>query len=434
MTIQAAKKTSPEIKLATARLWAQQQAPYLTIALCSLLPYRIDDENFNTFGVTENGIMYWSPAAVERWSVEEIGSVLLHEVSHYLRDHADRARNLNAIPIVFNIAADLEINDDLMAMGLPLPEGVLTPEKYGFKDGQLAEAYYQMLREQGEDGSSLEGNENWGEGCGSGAGNPGAHEKKIDPKLCPGRSATDKRRIQKQTAEDIKKHAEGAGRGTNMGGWSRWADDLVKPAKIPWHRKLARAAKRAIDIVAGNTDIAYDRPSRWQGAFGWDPGSLIMPRTVTYQPRVTVAVDTSGSMGEREISQAVSETLGIMNKSQCKVNLCTCDAGIQGLAPIENKNDVAKLIKGGGGTDFRPVFDAIKEERLMPDIVVFITDGGGPAPAKMPIDTHIIWVLVGAHRQKPWKASDAGGWESHGEVDYGEFIEIDPDDLVEDRN
>lgn len=422
----------PEVKLATGRMWAASKAPYLTVAMHNLIPYRLDDEKFDTFGVTERGVMYWSPKAVERWSIEEIGTVILHEVSHYLRDHADRARNLNAIPIVFNIAADMEINDDLVAMGLVLPEGAILPSLKDYKDGQMAEQYYQMLRDDGEDGSMLDGNQNWGNGCGSGAGNPGSFEEQIDQQVCPGRTAADKRDIQRRTAEAIKKEGR-AGRGDTMGGWSRWADDMVKPSKIPWHRKLARSCRRVVDIVAGNVDTCYDRPSRWQSAFGWDDGALIMPRTVAPLPHVCVAIDTSGSMGEREVSQAVSETMGILKKTDTAVTLCTCDAGIQGLARISDKKDVAKLIKGGGGTDFRPVFDALEKERRKPDIVVFITDGGGPAPARKPEGIHIIWVLVGAHRQKPWKASDSGGWDSSGEVDYGDFIELDPADLKEDR-
>lgn len=71
-------------------------------------------------------------------------AVLLPEVGHLLRDHAGRASNLptprNQLP--WNLAGDAEINDDLIAAGVPFPEGCVTPAALGCADGDLAETYY----------------------------------------------------------------------------------------------------------------------------------------------------------------------------------------------------------------------------------------------------------------------------------------------------
>lgn len=57
------------------------------------------------------------------WSAQVVGAVLLHEVGHLLRSHAERA---DALPqphshMAWEFAGDAEINDDLLAAGAPLP-------------------------------------------------------------------------------------------------------------------------------------------------------------------------------------------------------------------------------------------------------------------------------------------------------------------------
>ena len=46
---------------------------------------------------------------------------------------------------MWNVAADAEINDDLIAAGLGLPDGVVTPTGIGCEDGHAAEVYYRHL-------------------------------------------------------------------------------------------------------------------------------------------------------------------------------------------------------------------------------------------------------------------------------------------------
>ena len=87
---------TPEAKLATARLWCTRVVPYLSHALRSLIPHRVDSDSFDTFGITKKGVLLWSPKAVERWSVEEIGTVLMHELCHFIRAHHSRAEARSA--------------------------------------------------------------------------------------------------------------------------------------------------------------------------------------------------------------------------------------------------------------------------------------------------------------------------------------------------
>ena len=65
------------------------------------------------FAVDERWRIYYDPKGVERYEVDELAFILLHEVHHLIRNHADRARSKQVVPDVWNIAGDMEINDDL---------------------------------------------------------------------------------------------------------------------------------------------------------------------------------------------------------------------------------------------------------------------------------------------------------------------------------
>ena len=54
--------------------------------------------------------------------------------------------------------------------------------------------------------------------------------------------------------------------------------------------------------------------------------------------------------------------------------------------------------KGGGGTDFHPVFDLIAEGDEPPEVLLFLTDGFGPAPKNRP-NYPVIWGVIEDGRQ-----------------------------------
>ena len=125
-----------------ARLVAAETMPYFMHGLFATAP--LAWEGLGTFAVDRHWRLYMDPALLvgpQAWGPQVAGAVLLHEVGHLLRDHAGRAEAL-AQPCdheAWNIAGDAEINDDLLAAGVPLPEGVVTPSGIGCADNGLAE-------------------------------------------------------------------------------------------------------------------------------------------------------------------------------------------------------------------------------------------------------------------------------------------------------
>jgi predicted metal-dependent peptidase len=118
-------------------------------------------------------------------------------------------------------------------------------------------------------------------------------------------------------------------------------------------------------------------------------------------PRVALVVDTSGSMGSREIEDALTEARGILEAVGAEVTFVACDADVHELRPVSTVRDAMRLLKGGGGTDFRPAFEALSAVKPRPEVVIFATDGYGPAPHVQPPGMNTIWLLVGGNKNPP---------------------------------
>jgi Putative metallopeptidase domain len=83
--------------------------------------------------------------------------VLVHEAGHLVRAHAERADALGADVDHerWNLAADLAINDDLLAAGVPLPAGAVTPAAFGLAEGGIEEVYYAALAHEADMSAGL---------------------------------------------------------------------------------------------------------------------------------------------------------------------------------------------------------------------------------------------------------------------------------------
>ena len=106
-------------KLYAARLLAARARPYLATALFALHP--VESTRVPTMAVDRHWRCYVSPAFVAATDVADLAGVWVHEVSHLLRDHhgrGDRYARAHGLGgpgerLRMNIAADLEINDDV---------------------------------------------------------------------------------------------------------------------------------------------------------------------------------------------------------------------------------------------------------------------------------------------------------------------------------
>jgi hypothetical protein len=167
-------------QLVAARLVAVEQAPYLAHALFSVAASAA--VGLRTFAVDRGWRLYLDPATLAGWGPSLSGGVLVHEISHLVRAHAERADVLGAPydHARWNVATDLAINDDLLTATIALPPGAVIPAHFGLDEGGIEEVYYAQLAGRRLPSSGLpvvgqgdERTESDSEnGCGSGAGGP----------------------------------------------------------------------------------------------------------------------------------------------------------------------------------------------------------------------------------------------------------------------
>lgn len=415
---------TPEQKLAAGRLKAISAMPYYRAAIMGMIPR--PTPGLGTLGVTKTAILLYDPAAFEKWTVDEVGAALLHEVGHLVRGHHKRAQccgaENNELSAIWNAAADCEINDDLQLAGIQLPEAESRcyPSTYGFEDGKSAETYFSLLRQgqqkkkKGKAGGVASDTPSVGKGfCGSAAGRK--FDQEPDAKKEPGRAEIDVARIQKEVARAVQAQAQKQ-KGSVPANLLRWAEETVTPPKVSWREKVSRSARNGLATQAGVTDYSYARPSRRQMGVGFGDGKPIFPTMRGPKPRTVIATDTSGSMGQDDLTVALRESNGVIRAVGSDVIFMASDAAVHTNQTVRSWRDILPLLKGGGGTSFCPVFEEIAGMAERPTLCIYITDGCGDAPAEPPKGCAVIWLLVGKYKQRP---HFAGGKE------WGEFIELD---------
>ncbi|MGW1069651.1 vWA domain-containing protein [Streptomyces aureus] len=372
-------------KLLAARYRAASDRPYLASALYALTV--VPSTEVPTMGVDRHWRCYVSPAFVDATPVPELAGVWIHEAAHLLRDHHGRADRLPAATQRdwhrVNIAQDCEINDDLLADGLRLPEGRMEPRRFGLPEGRLFEEYVDRLppTKHAPD-------------CG-----PGAHGRSVPWELTgPGGPArlgdVEAQALRRQTADAMRVHQRT--RGTLPGGWQRWAEEVLEPT-VDWRQALSGAVREAAAWAGGAVDYTYRRPSRRTPALR----GVVLPSLRRPLPRVAVVIDTSGSMGDAELAAALGEVTGVLREVGIRGNRVTvlaCDADVHAVSRVTATEQIT--LGGGGGTDMRVGIEAALATAERPNIVVVLTDGLTPWPEEHP-PCRVIAALIGSSAPQP---------------------------------
>lgn len=391
-------------RLRLARMAAVEAMPYFAKALFALSP--VAAPGLKTFAVDKHWRLYVDPTMLgtdDGWTIPLCAGVLLHECGHVLRDHAGRADTVDC-PVdrtMWNYAADAEINDDLIAAGVRLPEGVVTPTGLGCEDGHAAEVYYRHLVPPGsprsdtgtDPGDGSGDGEGDGYGCGSGAGDaavPGELPAAADLGSGKGLSGAAADLVKVAVARAVQQELArgGTGRGTMPAGVARWAAAQLAPAVVPWPKVLRAAVRRAVEDQAGQVHHSWRRPNRRA------PKGVLLPTLRAPKIAVDLIIDTSGSMGEADLAAALSETRAVLRRTGATVRVVCCDAAASAPRPVRSISDVT--LTGGGGTDLRVGIDAVLAARPAANVIVAFTDGGTPWPERR-LPVPLIVALIGTH-------------------------------------
>ena len=342
-------------KMENGRLWLIAKQPYLASGVLQL--HYVESNEVPTLGVSKRWVCYYNPDFVAGLTVPELGTVICHELYHLLRLHCERRGNREQD--AWNVATDLEINDDLLELWLP--NDALTPAKFGFANELTAEEYYEML-------SNKTATPSIGGSASDGVERPWeSHEDE-------GLSETAAEVVRRQIAEDVRRV------GNATADLKRWADGLLRPV-VQWYQVLRRHLRQAAGLERGLVDYTYLRRNRRQ------VGEVILPSLVKPKLKAACIVDTSGSVNTSELSRFLSECKSLI--PLCEEVVCYAfDESLKWRGKINSAEGAAKRLHGGGGTRMDKAIElAVKDGHRL--IVVF-TDGYTPWPRTRPRSSVIV--------------------------------------------
>lgn len=316
---------------------------------------------------TDGAKVYYNPNFTMGLTDDEVYGVLLHEISHCIYQHCTQKRRLNRAHHRWNCACDYAINLEIKDMGYALPTPVLLDNKYR---EQNAEQIYDTLPEDCSQYSILD-----------------MHIDNSDE------SSWDDMEDRIITAYEMTKNHKG--KGNLPGGLKRWIDKLRK-SKVRWERIFHRYVGQAL----ARDDYSFIRVNKrflGQGLYLPDLRSYIVGRVV-------IAIDTSGSIGRNCLEQFAAEVSKV-SYLVSEVTAMTCDAAVQEVVKIQSFDNWLKKLhmKGGSGTDFRPVFDKVKELGIQPELLIYLTDCYGSFPEKKP-PYPVLWACTAQDGMQsvPW--------------------------------
>ena len=360
---------------------------------------------------TDGLYLMFNPDDFLERSLHERVFILAHEIMHMILNHCNMIHRYNQTKTIvypsgkklpfhgmlFNVALDYVVNAILVESKIGTqPKDALYDLNYGTAMDSPLDVYAKLFKEAKQDGGKGQG-----DGDGQGKQHPGQKGKSFDKILDPGAAkGKNPAEVAGQRDEGEWKAAVAAAvavsksQGKLPAALDRFFSALLKPA-VDWRDALPAAVARTVG-GDGSTWRRFDRRLIVQNVAA--PG-----RARFFTDYIVVAIDTSGSIGQPEIDRFFAEMRGILE--DCKprnVYVMWCDAKVHKVDEIDDVTQIDTLKpKGGGGTDFRPVFDWLKERAIVPDSLVYFTDLMGSFPSAAP-GYPVIWASTVKNGHYPW--------------------------------
>lgn len=316
-------------------------------------------------------------------------AVIKHEALHLVFKHIFRRENRE--PRMYNLAADIVVNQFVKPW--KLPEGGITLETFpdlGLEPDQTLDWYYGKLQEvsrkpQSAPQSSEILDRLLSQEDATIVGDPASGLMRGDHRLW-GKSHDIDAQVADSVLDRLIVQAKERAGQRGWGSLPNQIKELINAAierrkpKLDWRRviRIFAASSRKTRVV--NT---IRRQSKRYGTY---PGI----RVSRFQ-RLVVAVDTSGSVSDSDLSEFFSEIHGIWRQG-AEITVVECDAAVQRTYPYTGV--LPKRVAGRGGTVFDPVFVWLNSNRMVRyDGCIYLTDGYASAPSIKP-PCKMLWVVT----------------------------------------
>ena len=310
-------------------------------------------------------------------------AVIKHESLHLLFKHLFRADLGKYDRFLFNIAADLVVNQFIGSW--KLPDSAVTLRSFPdleLKQNQTLEWYYEkLIKLRGsrdsfpksadalskiQDQTIHSDHSLWGV----------SKDAKGQVDAYAAETELDRMIIQARDRTPSKYH------GTIPGEINTLIDALIenRKPKVDWRRTLK--------IFATNSrrTYIYSTMHRISKRYGTRPGIKVKQ----FQ-KIAVAIDTSGSVSDSDLGIFFTE-IDAMYKQGAEIVVIECDAEVQ--RTYNYNGQLPSEVAGRGGTVFDPVFAFLRSNRLTHyDGCIYLTDGYADEPTIRP-PCPLLWVIT----------------------------------------
>jgi predicted metal-dependent peptidase len=315
-----------------------------TIASRLELVVNDDIESFKSDGIK----LQYNSDYIQKLSVDEIEFMFANGAMHASLAHEMRKNNRSGW--LWQMATDMAINDMLVQNGLSLPDGAQYRKRF---EGMYAEEIYAELKDDM------------------------IHDD-IDSKLNELKepSLSDSTEQAQQLFEEFASSVVEAEE--KKGELPLHVERFFKlndGSKIDWRDELRVAIERFY-----KDDYTLMPPNKKFLYMG-----VYLPSATSQRFRLVVAVDSSGSVDEKLLDKFLSEINFLMNiVPNYEIDLLVCDDKILSHKTFYSGDELEVELSGGGGTDFRPVFEFIAQELLDTKLLLYFTDLDGVFPKDEP--------------------------------------------------
>ena len=312
--------------------------------------------------------LYFNTQFFNAMDNKEVEFVIAHEILHMVYDHLGRRESRD--PLLYNIAADYIVNNLLVDDRIgKKPRVVDCYQDFKYR-GWTSEAVYDELFKQakknGEEAVKALGEmldehldlEGDGEdnGDGEGKGRPKYSKAELD-------------QIRDEIKEAMIQAASAAGAGNVPAGVARLIKEMTE-SKMNWRELLRQQIQSTI-----KSDYTWARPSRK----GWHSGAILPGMNFADTIDITIGLDMSGSIGNDQATDFLSEIKGIMDEfKDYKIKVWCFDTRVyneQDFSADGGESLLDYQIKGGGGTDFDANWKYMKDHDIKPKKFIMFTDG-----------------------------------------------------------
>jgi len=309
----------------------------------------------------------YNPKFVEELSMEELVAVICHEAYHILLLHPVRECGRNHI--LWNIAGDFVINLLLVDSDFRLPKGALLDRQ--FRDWSTEKVYEHLMKNAAQ-------SEAFGDSRNIG-------EVRI-PKHADGTpySESEIKELEGELKVTVQQAAQLAKkRGHLPSNLERLVKEIVKPV-VNWKDVLQQFV-----TTFSKNDYTWTKPNR-----RYMPDIYLPMLESPELGELVVAIDTSGSLSEKELAEIAAEVRAIMSTYKTNLTVIYCDAAVGKVEEFSSGEDITFKMIGGGGTDYVPVFNEIRKRAIEPICLLYFTDGWCSSFPKQIPDYPVLWILT----------------------------------------